>query len=226
MQELQSILNSKLSPIMIFILVVLVVILYYFHKPITSWLTSLIKSKEKPQEIKALKSHDLFSTLQRVKQEAMFLKFYSHGKYDETKSRMSADFVRFKCLVCYEKFEEFLDNDFSKISNDELKQLMLSSMWTMHGEYVRQIKEHWLDKGIEKNNVDYVIELFERFRHDVVVSFQHRIDSIFSCEHYNNNFEKILATYNVFAMGIDLLPKDLQTTFENINGKFTSINYN
>ena len=211
---------------MIFVLVVLVVILYYFHKPITAWLTSLIKSKEKPQDIKALKSHDLFSTLQRVKQEAMFLKFYSHGKYDETKSRMSADFVRFKCLVCYEKFEDFLDNDFSKISNDELKQLMLSSMWTMHGEYVRQIKEHWLDKGIEKNNVDYVIELFERFRHDVVVSFQHRIDSIFSCEHYNNNFEKILATYNVFAMGIDLLPKDLQTTFENINGKFTSINYN
>ena len=226
MQELQSILNSKLSPIMIFILVLIVVVFYYFHKPITAWLTSLIKHKEKLQEIKALKSHDLFSTLQRVKQESMFLKFYSHGKYDETKSRMSADFVRFKCLVCYEKFEEFLDNDFSKISNDELKQLMLSSMWTMHGEYVRQIKEHWLDKGIEKNNVDYVIELFERFRHDVVVSFQHRIDSIFSCEHYNNNFEKILATYNVFAMGIDLLPKDLQTTFENINGKFTSINYN
>ena len=211
---------------MIFILVLIVVVFYYFHKPITAWLTSLIKHKEKLQEIKALKSHDLFSTLQRVKQESMFLKFYSHGKYDETKSRMSADFVRFKCLVCYEKFEEFLDNDFSKISNDELKQLMLSSMWTMHGEYVRQIKEHWLDKGIEKNNVDYVIELFERFRHDVVVSFQHRIDSIFSCEHYNNNFEKILATYNVFAMGIDLLPKDLQTTFENINGKFTSINYN
>ena len=28
---------------MIFVLVVLVVILYYFHKPITAWLTSLIK---------------------------------------------------------------------------------------------------------------------------------------------------------------------------------------
>lgn len=226
MQELQSILNSKLSPLMIFVLVVLVVILYYFHKPITAWLTSLIKRKEKPQEIKALKSHDLFSTLQRVKQEALFLKFYSHGKYDETKSRMSADFVRFKCDVCYDRFAEFLENDFSKISNDELKQLILSAMWGMHIEYVDKIKLHWIDKGIEKSNVDYVIELFERFRHDVVVSFQHRIDSIFSCEHYNNNFEKILATYNVFAMGIDLLPKDLLTTFENVNGKFTSINYN
>jgi hypothetical protein len=47
MQEISSILNSKLSPIMIFILVVLVVVLYYFHKPISTWFTSLIKRKEK-----------------------------------------------------------------------------------------------------------------------------------------------------------------------------------
>ncbi len=32
------------------------------HKPITSWLTSLIKRKEKIQDIKSLKSHDIFST--------------------------------------------------------------------------------------------------------------------------------------------------------------------
>jgi hypothetical protein len=30
----------------------------------------------------------------------------------------------------------------------------------------------------------------------------------------------------MFAMGIDLLPKDMQTTFEALNGKFKKINYN
>lgn len=223
---IDSILNSKLSPIMIFILVILAIILYYFHKPLQEILNNISFKKTKKQDIKSLKSHDIFPTLQRVKQEALFLKFYSHGKYDETKSRMSADFVRFKCDVCYEKFENFLDTDINKLSNDTLKQEVLTTMWDMHNEYVRQIKEHWIDKGITKKEVDYVIELFERFRHDVVVSFQHRIDSIFACEHYDNNFEKILATYNVFAMGIDLLPKDLLTTFENINGRFTNIIYN
>jgi hypothetical protein len=206
--------------------VLIVVVFYYFHKPITAWFMSFIKRKNKVQDIKSLKSHDIFPTLQRVRQESMFLKFYSHGKFDESKSRMSADFVRFKCDVCYEKFESFLDNDFSKVSSDELKQLILSNMWDMHNEYVKQIKAHWIERGIDKKDVDYVIELFESFRHDVVMSFQHRIDSIFACEHYNNNFEKILATYSIFAMGIDLLPKDLLTTFENINGKFTNINYN
>jgi hypothetical protein len=226
MQEISSILNSKLSPIMIFILVVLVVVLYYFHKPISTWFTSLIKRKEKIQDIKSLKSHDLFSTLQRVKQEAMFLKFFSHGKYDETKSRMSADFVRFKCLVCYDKFQSFLDNDFSKLSSDELKQLILSSLWNMHEIYIDKIRTHWLSKGIKHEDVNYVIELFESFRHGVVMGFQHRTEAIFACEHYDSHFKKILASYNIFAFGIDLLPKDLQDTFEAINGKFANIAYN
>jgi hypothetical protein len=226
MNEVSNILNSKLSPIMIFILVIIFILLYYFHKPIGTWLFSLIKSKEKTQDVKSLKSHDIFPTLQRVKQEAIFFKFYSHGVYDETKSRMSSDFVRFKCDVCYNKFYTFLDNDFRNVSSDRLKQMILGEMWEMHGEYVKQIKAHWIEKGIEKENVDYVIELFEKFRHDVVMSFQYRIEAIFSCEHYDNNFKKILAAYNIFAFGIDLLPKDLITTFENINGKFQDINYN
>lgn len=211
---------------MIFILVLIVVVFYYFHKPITTWLTSLIKSKDKPQEIKSLKSHDIFTTLERVKQEALFLKFYSHGKYDETKSRMCGDFVKFKSSICSDKFEEFLDHDFTKISSDELKHLILSSLWNMHSVYVREIKNHWLDKGISKSDVDYVIELFEAFRHGVVMGFQHRVESIFSCEHYDNHFKKILACYNIFAFGIDLLPKDLQDTFESVNGKFANIKYN
>ena len=211
---------------MIFVLVVLVVILYYFHKPITAWVTSLIKGKEKPQEIKSLKSHDLFSTLQRVKQEAMFLKFYSHGLFDETKSRMCTDFVKFKSDVCNEKFEEFLNHDFTKLSSDELKQLTLSSLWNMHQIYIDKIRTNWLSKGIKKDDVDYVIQLFESFRYPVVIGFQHRVDAIFSCEHYDNHFKKILACYNIFAFGIDLLPKDLQDTFESVNGKFANINYN
>ncbi|CAB5216998.1 hypothetical protein UFOVP200_31 [uncultured Caudovirales phage] len=215
--------HINLPPYLLFTVIVLGILTYYFHKDISKLIT---KKWSEDNDIKDLKSHDIFNTLERVKQEAMFLKFYSHGKYDETKSRMSSDFVIFKCDVCFDKFSEFLDNDFKNISNDELKQLMLSAMWSMHHEYVKQIKAHWIERGIDKKNVDYVIHLFENFRHDVVVSFQHRIDAIFSCEHYNTNFEKILATYNVFAMGIDLLPKDLLTTFENINGRFTDINYN
>jgi hypothetical protein len=198
------------------------ILVYYFHKDISK----LIGKKEIKEDIKDLKSHNLFSTLARVKNEAMFLKFYSHGKYDITKSKMCSDFVKFKCDVCSLRFSEFLDNEIDKLSSDELKNIVLSDMWAMHNEYIDKIKIHWLSKGLKSEDIDYAIELFERFRHDVVLSFQHRIDAIFSCEHYNNNFKKILATYEMYAMGIDLLPKDLLTTFETINGKFADIKYN
>jgi hypothetical protein len=214
--------HINLPPYLLFIVIIFGILVYYFHKDISK----LIGKKEVKEDIKDLKSHNLFSTLARVKNEAMFLKFYSHGKYDITKSKMCSDFVKFKCDVCSLRFSDFLDNEIDKLSSDELKNIVLSDMWAMHNEYINQIKIHWLSKGLKSEDIDYAIELFERFRHDVVLSFQHRIDAIFSCEHYNNNFKKILATYEMYAMGIDLLPKDLLTTFETINGKFANIKYN
>ena len=214
--------HINLPPYLLFIVIILGILVYYFHKDISK----LIGKKEVKEDIKDLKSHNLFSTLTRVKNEAMFLKFFSHGKYDVTKSKMCSDFVKFKCDVCSLRFSEFLDAEIDKLSSDELKNIVLSDMWAMHNEYINQIKIHWLSKGIKSEDIDYAIELFEKFRHDVVLSFQHRIDAIFSCEHYNNNFKKILATYEMYAMGIDLLPKDLLTTFETINGKFADIKYN
>ena len=223
---IDSILNSKLSPFMIFVLVILAIILYYFHKPLQEILKNIPLKKQKKQDIKSLKSHDIFPTLQRVKREASFFKFFTHGIYDKTKSRMSSDFVKFKCDVCHEKFTEFLDNDFTNISNDKLKQLILSALWGMHETYIEKIKQHWLSKGISVEDVNYVIELFEVFRHGVVIGFQNRTEAIFACEHYDTHFRKILACYNIYAFGIDLLPRDLQDTFEAINGKFTNIIYN
>ena len=214
--------HINLPPYLLFIVIIFGILVYYFHKDISK----LIGKKEVKEHIKDLKSHNLFSTLTRVKNEAMFLKFFSHGKYDVTKSKMCSDFVKFKCDVCSLRFSEFLDAEIDKLSSDELKNIVLSDMWAMHNEYINQIKIHWLSKGIKSDDIDYAIELFEKFRHDVVLSFQHRIDAIFSCEHYNNNFKKILATYEMYAMGIDLLPKDLLTTFETINGKFADIKYN
>jgi hypothetical protein len=215
--------HINLPPYLLFTVIIFGIVIYYFHKDISVLLN---RKKVKENDIKDLRSHDIFNTLQRVKQEVSHMKFFSHGTFDANKSRMCADFAKFKCNVCTDKFLEFLDNDFTKISSDELKKLILSEMWGMHVEYIRQIRVFWLEKGISSKDVDYVIELFERFRYDVVVSFQNRIDGIFASSYHKNNFEKILACYEMYSMGIDLLPKDMQTTFEALNGKFAKINYN
>ena len=224
MEIIGQLLTSNLQGWMIFFLVILFIVLYYFHKQLGSWLSSLLK-KEKVEQISDLKSHDIFNTLQRVKQEVSFMKFYTNGEYDATKSRMCNDFAKFKCNVCSDYFYEFINRDFSNVDFDKLKQMILKEMYAMHSEYIKQTRAFWLSKGIKLEDVDYIIELFEKFRYDVVVSFQHRIDSIFASTHHKSNFEKILAVYEMYAMGIDLLPKDMLTTFEALNGKFKNIKY-
>jgi hypothetical protein len=214
--------HINLPPYLLFIVIVLGILTYYFHKDISKLIT---RKWSKENDIKDLKSHDIFNTLQRVKQDVSHMKFYTNGVFDANKSRMCSDFAKFKCNVCSDSFVEFLDNDFSKISSDELKQLVLSEMWGMHSEYIKQIRAFWLEKGINNEDVDYVIELFEKFRYDVVVSFQNRINGIFSSSYHKNNFEKILACYEMYSMGIDLLPKDMLTTFEALNGRFANIKY-
>jgi hypothetical protein len=176
-------------------------------------------------KVSDLSNHDIFNTLQRVKQEVKVMRFYTDGNFDNTKTRMCQDFTNFKCNVCYEGFSELIKEDLESLSYNKLKALMLDTMWDMHNKYIRDIKTLWLDKGIPSEDVDYVIEVFERFRFDVVQSFVTRIDAIFASSYHRNKFEKVLACYDMFAMGIDLLPKDLETTFEVLNGKFKKIKY-
>ena len=95
----------------------------------------------------------------------------------------------------------------------------------MHVRYIKAIRENWDSRGIPKDDVDYIVHLFETFRYDVVNSFEHRINSIFSASYHKDNFDLMLAVFEMWAMGIDLLPRDMQTTFENLNGKFKNIDY-
>ena len=113
----------------------------------------------------------------------------------------------------------------SEMSTDQLKQFVLNKQMEMHQDYVKEIKGIWLGKGLSTQDVDYVVALFEKFRFDVIRSFEHRIAAIFGSSFHPNNFERMLAIFDMWAMGIDLLPKDMNTTFEYLNGKFKDIDY-
>lgn len=228
---------TALSPWMIFSLVLIIVIAYIFKTPFSEKITKMrLKDlkwwgdEECPipvddRELKSLLNHDIFNTCSRVKLEMKFVKFYTDKEFDTSKTRMCQDFVNINSDVCSEAFKVFLDRDLLTLTPDNLKTIVLTEMNKMHVDYISKIKNLWLQKGIELEDVDYVVELFERFRWDVVVSFGHRVEAIFSSTFHKSNFDKILACYDMYAMGIDLLPKDIQTTFEALNGKFKALEY-
>jgi hypothetical protein len=111
------------------------------------------------------------------------------------------------------------------MNKDKLKLFVLDEQRLMHEEYINCIIKEWKLKGIQSEDIDYIVRLFEKFRYDVVVSFEHRINSIFGNSYNDTNFSLILAVFEMWAMGIDLLPRDMQTTFESLNGKFKNLKY-
>jgi len=190
------------------------------------FIKSIFKKKEKKRLIIELENHDIFSTLVRVRNEVANLKFYTHGEYDKVKTRMCYDFTKHKSIKCSARMLEIVrTRGIDEMDRDELKKLILDEQNYMHREYIKSIRIEWDLKGVDPQDVDYVIHLFEKFRYDVIVSFEHRINSIFGSSYNKDNFSLMLAVLEMWAMGIDLLPRDMSTTFESLNGKFKDIKY-
>ena len=193
---------------------------------IPQFIKSIFKKKEKKRLIIQLENHDIFSTLVRVRNEVANLKFYTHGEYDKVKTRMCYDFTKHKSIKCSARMIQIIrTRGIDEMDRDELKKLILDEQNYMHREYIKSIRIEWDLKGVDPQDVDYVIHLFEKFRYDVIVSFEHRINSIFGSSYNKDNFSLMLAVLEMWAMGIDLLPRDMSTTFESLNGKFKDIKY-
>ena len=213
---------------LILIIIIITITSFVFKKDIQSKLNLFIaKMRENSiKDITTLEDHDIFSTFSRVTGEVSNMRFYTKNEYDSTKSRMCYDFTVQKSISCKRLMKELiLTEGISEMNTDKLKKLILSKQTQMHVDYVKEIRSLWLSKGIAPSSVDHVISLFEGFRFDVVQSFEHRISAIFGSSFHPNNFERILAVFDMWAMGIDLLPKDMNTTFETLNGKFKDIEY-
>ena len=209
-----------------FVLLVVIVAMIYQKSIMKLILDLLSKKKNKKQRIEDLLLHNVFVTLERAVLEVKVMKFYTNKQYDKVKSRMCYDFTKSKSRTCAMHMKNLAR--FPKLetmSNTELKNFIIEAQNLMHKDYVKNTKNLWLSKGIPEEDVDHVIHLFETFRYDVVSSFEHRIESIFGSPFHRTNFEKTLAVFDMWAMGIDLLPRDMQVTFEGLNGKFKNIKY-
>ena len=206
-------------------LVILVLsFMWIFKKNIPTWINNIFKVKDK-LNIKALEHHDVFNTCSRVEKEVSFMKFYTHGEYDISKSKMCKDFTKHKIKVCSESFNNILKDDIEKMKSDQFKMYIIEAQTQMHIKYIGAIVDEWREKGISEDDIRYVIDLFEKFRYDVVKAFEYRINSIFSTTSHKNNTRRLLAIFEMWAFGIDMLPRDMQVTFETLNGRFKEINY-
>ena len=225
MESVLKVLAENLESSLVSALVILCLsFMWIFKKNIPIWVNTFLSVKNK-LTIKSLEHHDVFNTCARVEKEVSFMKFYTHGEYDISKSKMCKDFTKHKIKICSESFNNILKDDIEKMKPDEFKMYIIEAQTQMHIKYIGAIVDEWREKGISEDDIKYVIELFEKFRYDVVKAFEYRINSIFSTTSHKNNTRRLLAIFEMWAFGIDMLPRDMQVTFETLNGRFKEIKY-
>ena len=193
-----------------------------FKSKLIKILTSLLNVRK----AKDLKDHYIFSTLPMALAEVKSRNYYTHGKFDHVKTKMCYDFTKHKVEVCTKFMLSFIErDDVDSMKKDALKNTILELQNHIHITYVQNITNDWLGRGIPKNNVLYVVDLFERFRAPVIERFNYQIEQIFGTELNQTNFERIKDVYDMWSGGIKDLPKDMRETFEAMNGKFRDIDY-
>ena len=184
------------------------------------------KKNVKDCVVSDLRNHDIFNTLKRTQYEVRSMKFYTDKKYDRVKTAMCYDFTKYKVKHCGLLMLEVAETTgIDSMNKDKLRAFIIENQMQMHTNYIKEIRQHWANKDIKDTDVDYVLRLFDSFRYDVIKSFDHRITSIFGASYYESNFSILLAVFDMWAMGIDLLPNDMKITFETLNGKFKDIDY-
>jgi hypothetical protein len=225
MEGVLKVLAENIEGSLISSLVILVLaFMFLFKKDIPVWINRVLSLKNK-LTISSLQHHDLFNTCVRVEKEVSLMKFYTHGQYDIIKSKMCKDFVKYKIKICSKGFEDILKVNIEGITPDAFKKYIIDAQNKMHVDYINAIREDWRGRNISEDNIKYVVELFETFRYDVVKAFEYRINSIFSSTSHTNNTRRLLAIFEMWAFGIDILPRDMHTTFETLNGIFKEIDY-
>ena len=221
-----KLLDSIKSPYLLTIIVVVIFFLYIFKTDIASIFKSIIFKKKKVNKIKELNDHDVFNTLRSAVNEVKIMRFYTYGEYDSIKSRMCYDFTNHKSEACAKHMKILLNTEgIDKLNKNALRSIIIKTQDDIHKDYIESIRALWISKGIEIEDVKYIVDLFDKFRYDVIKSFENRITAFFSCSYYDTNFDMLLAVFDMWSMGIDLLPRDMQITFETLNGKFKALDY-
>lgn len=228
MDVIITIIQAIDDPVLLSIVLVVFMLAFVFKNQIVRGIKTIYESANISTKYKivSLKNHDVFPTMNRVKNEVGTMKFYTGKEFDRVKTLMCYDFTKHKVAHCGKRMKAIIEiPNIDSMDKNALKKLVFDEQNLMHQNYIEAIKKEWDIRGVDRDDIEYVIHLFEKFRYDVVASFENRINAIFSNDNYNTNFKLMLAVFEMWSMGIDLLPRDMLTTFESLNGKFKNLTY-
>ena len=213
------------NPYLLGLIMILMIVLFFLKTGINNFLSNvnIFKGKENKYNLKDLSKHDLFNELEIHKRQRF--EFETHGKDDLTKALIFKDFLDAKLTSTSKNMLRISSEASDEMTKQDLKAHVNQCFNDCNQCLEKELKKVFIEKGFDLKNSEIIIEKFYAVRESALEKYSRRIDSIFACDFYDNNFQLILALYEVIAFEIDDIVQHSHETFIEVNGMFYELEY-
>jgi hypothetical protein len=223
----EAIVNKISNPIVLVIILLFVSVLYFLKNGLNDFLSQLkprdFFKKKTLYKIKDLRNHDLFNELEIAKLYSF--EFETNGEVDVTKGLVFKDFIDVKLSSTKENMLNISQEATNEMTKQELKAHVNNCFNDCNNCLGDTLKKVFIEKGLDQKSAELVLMKFFLIRSRALKRYNKRLESIFACDYYENNFQLILAIYEVIAYEIDDIISDSYETFIEINGMFYGLEY-
>lgn len=230
MEEIVSEIIEKISnPLILVFILVFFSLLYFLKNGLNTFLSKVDPSqifktkKDHKYNLTDLSKHDLFNELEIHKRHRF--EFETHGKDDVTKALIFRDFLNAKLSSTSQNMLRISSEATGEMTKQDLKAHVNQCFNDCNQCLEKELKKVFIEKGFDLQHSEVIIEKFYAVRESALEKYSRRIDSIFACDFYENNFQLILALYEVIAFEIDDIVQHSHATFVEVNGMFYELDY-
>jgi len=224
----EVIINKISSPIMLSVILIFSITLYFLRKGINEFISNinvkdLFRRRKYKYNIKDLCNHDLFNELEIAKLYSY--EFETNGETDITKGLVFKDFIDVKLTSTKKNMLKISQEANNEMTKQELKAHVNNCFNDCNDCLGKNLKRTFINKGLSEKSAEMVLMKFFLIRSRALKRYNKRLESIFACDFYENNFQLILALYEVIAYEIDDIISNSYETFVEINGMFYGLDY-
>lgn len=217
MWEVVGILASSLSPVLSFLLLVILSLVYFFRENISSFINNGNFNLKHN-----LKSHDLFNVIDRMLKIEIFNVYFDD---DVIKTKVFRDFMKIKLEEIKVQAQNMINDDILKLDSTSLKFEIANILTDMIHMYNIKAVREFRSNGLTQPQINYVMSVFDKWSDDTMNAVRSRINSILGGSYHKTNHQKIIAIFEVLSMAVELSMTDGVKGFNELNGYFKSIKY-
>jgi hypothetical protein len=186
--------------------------------------------KKKTKEVKNIEDllvHDFFLSLKELVQKVEQIDFSHKNKLNTFKRKMMIELIVFKKEAIENSFTKILkQQNLMTISSQAFKYTVIGNITTLINIYNKQAVDSYVKMGVSIEDAEFFVNSYESYRQTIIDSFVNRLESICVSKQYSDNYERMLAMFEVLTVAVEVIPRDVKSLYFIINGKYDKYDIN